>query len=210
MMRLIPPLTIGICGTGHLARALGGRWHRAGHDVVFGGRSSERAGLLAQSVGAARSGSLRDAVTDVDVAVLAVPWAGVDDMLDIVEATGGAAGLTIIDPINPVEHGVGRHLLRSGSAAEYISSRLSAANVVKAFNVYPATEWDYATNELVVPLAGDHPGSVELAHRLVRDVGATPHVLGGLDRARQLEELAGAVIGLAFAGVNPRSAVPRL
>lgn len=35
-----------------------------------------------------------------------------------------------------------------------------------------------------------------------------PAVLGALDRVRQLEEVAGFVIGLSFAGFDPRSAVP--
>jgi hypothetical protein len=35
-------------------------------------------------------------------------------------------------------------------------------------------------------------------------------VLGTLDRARQLEEVAGFVIGLAFAGTDPNSAIPRV
>jgi 8-hydroxy-5-deazaflavin:NADPH oxidoreductase len=46
-------------------------------------------------------------------------------------------------------------------------------------------------------------------HRLaLRDLGGVPAVLGGLDRARQLEEAAGLVVSLAFAGVNPQSAIP--
>ncbi|WP_305788308.1 hypothetical protein [Symbioplanes lichenis] len=49
---------------------------------------------------------------------------------------------------------------------------------------------------------------MEITASLVRDVGATPAVIGGLDRARQWEEAAGFVIALAFAGVNPQSAVP--
>lgn len=48
----------------------------------------------------------------------------------------------------------------------------------------------------------------QAADELVRDVGGTPAVLGALDRVRQLEEVAGFVIGLSFAGFDPRSAVP--
>ena len=40
--------------------------------------------------------------------------------------------------------------------------------------------------------------------QLVRDAGGVPAVLGPLDRTRQLEEVARFVIGLAFAGVDPR------
>ena len=53
---------------------------------------------------------------------------------------------------------------------------------------------------------GQEPVSAEL----VRDVGARPAVLGSLRRARQLEEVAGFVIGLAFAGVDPNLAIPRV
>ncbi|MEC3995531.1 hypothetical protein VSR01_19150 [Actinacidiphila sp. DG2A-62] len=44
--------------------------------------------------------------------------------------------------------------------------------------------------------------------QLVRDVGARPVVLGGLDRARQLEEVAGFVIALALNGTDPSTAIP--
>jgi predicted dinucleotide-binding enzyme len=57
-------------------------------------------------------------------------------------------------------------------------------------------------------MCGDDPRALDVVGSLVRDVGGTPAVLGGLDRVRQLEEVAGFVIGLAFAGVDPRSAVP--
>jgi hypothetical protein len=81
---------------------------------------------------------------------------------------------------------------------------------VKAFNVYPADQWAAASARDVVVLAGDDEKALETAARLVRDVGATPHSVGGLRRARQLEELAGMVIALAFAGIDPRSSVPGL
>ncbi|MEV4750306.1 hypothetical protein ACFQVD_31465 [Streptosporangium amethystogenes subsp. fukuiense] len=35
-------------------------------------------------------------------------------------------------------------------------------------------------------------------------------MLGSLDRARRLEEVAGFVIGLVFAGTDPDSAIPRV
>ncbi|MEY9854641.1 putative dinucleotide-binding enzyme [Catenulispora sp. GAS73] len=59
-------------------------------------------------------------------------------------------------------------------------------------------------------ICGDDPAAVRLVGRLVRDVGAVPAVFGTLDRVRQLEEAAGFVIGLAFAGTDPNSAIPRV
>ncbi|MEU6532485.1 hypothetical protein ABZ869_25230 [Streptomyces sp. NPDC046928] len=57
-------------------------------------------------------------------------------------------------------------------------------------------------------MCGDDPAALKVVGDLVRDVGGTPATLGTLDRVRQLEEVAGFVIGLAFAGVDPESAVP--
>ena len=62
---------------------------------------------------------------------------------------------------------------------------------------------------VTVPLAGD-PAALELVAGLVRDAGGRPHVVGGLDRARQLEEVAGFVIALAFGGADPAAAVPHV
>jgi hypothetical protein len=57
-------------------------------------------------------------------------------------------------------------------------------------------------------MCGDDPRALRIVGSLVRDVGGVPAVIGGLDRARQLEEVAGFVIALAFAGVDPRQAIP--
>jgi 8-hydroxy-5-deazaflavin:NADPH oxidoreductase len=55
---------------------------------------------------------------------------------------------------------------------------------------------------------GDDPAALRTVGQLVQDAGGVPAVLGSLDRARQLEEVAGFVIGLAFAGADPRFAIP--
>jgi predicted dinucleotide-binding enzyme len=57
-------------------------------------------------------------------------------------------------------------------------------------------------------MCGDDPAALRTVGQLVQDAGGVPAVLGSLDRARQLEEVAGFVIGLAFAGVDPRLAIP--
>ncbi|WP_350349042.1 NAD(P)-binding domain-containing protein [Agromyces sp. G08B096] len=203
-------LKIAILGTGNVAQALGAKWAAHGHEITIGGRSIEKARAAAAAIGCGVAPSLvAPAVEGADVVLLAVPWAAVDDVLAQAGApTGALASQTIIDPTNPVAHGVGRHLLATGSAAEHIASHAPGAHVVKAFNVHPATYWDQATPRDVVTIAGSSRESLELAGMLVRHVGATPHPLGGLDRARQLEEFAATVIALAFGGIDPKSSVP--
>jgi predicted dinucleotide-binding enzyme len=199
-------MRIGILGTGTLATALATGWSRAGHDIVVGGRSPARAEAVAATVG----GVARplDGVADgADAVLLAVTWTAA---VEVLAAAGPLTGVPLIDPTNPVDHGVG--VLRvgpGGSFAGRLAEVAPGAHVVKAFHLFPSTLWtEPGTGKATVAMCGDDARALEVVGSLVRDVGGTPAVLGGLDRVRQLEEVAGFVIGLAFAGVDPRSAVP--
>ena len=203
-------MRIGILGTGLLAGALGGRWARAGHEIMVAGRSPVKAQRLAARLGG-RAVTARAAVTGADAVLLAVTWTGVDDMLHSAGASAGTlAGVTLIDPTNAVEHGVGVLLTPlGGSGAQYIADQAPGARVVKAFHLFPARQWsDPASPPVTVAICGDHPDALRSTEVLVRDAGAEAAVLGPLNRARQLEEAAGFVIGLAFNGHDPRAAVP--
>ncbi len=210
-------MRIGILGTGTLAEALGEGWARAGHELVIGGRSHAKARTLADRLGRdVRAVAPREAVTGRDAVLLAVSWDGVDEMLRSAGASEGLlAGTPLIDPTNAVEHGVGVSLPGRGEAmAERIAALAPGAHVVKAFHLFPAEQWTGAPGKderpVTVAMCGDDPAALQVVSTLVRDVGGVPAVLGSLDRVRQLEEVAGFVIGLAFAGVDPASAVPRV
>lgn len=209
-------MRIGILGTGTLAAALGAGWARAGHDLVVGGRSlawaQELAGRLGSGVAAAGS---REAATGRDAVLLAVSWDGAEDMLRAAGAPEGQlAGTPLIDPTNAVEHGVGVLLTEPGdSMARRIAALAPGAHVIKALHLFPAEQWRRPPGgepPVTVAICGDDPAALRVVSELVRDVGGVPAVLGPLDRARQLEEVAGFVIGLAFAGADPRSAVPHV
>ncbi|MGC5563032.1 NADPH-dependent F420 reductase [Streptomyces sp. FR-108] len=210
-------MRIGILGTGTLAAALGEGWIRAGHEVSIGGRSQVKAEKLAERLG---HGTLavppREAVTGRDAVLLAVAWDGVEDMLELAGAADGVlAGTPLIDPTNAVAHGVGDLLTGEGeSMAKRIAGLAPGAHVVKAFHLFPAGRWtspaDDGRPRATVAMCGDDPAALRVVGELVSDVGGAPATLGSLDRARQLEEVAGFVIGLAFAGVDPNSAVPKV
>ncbi|MFJ1582378.1 NADPH-dependent F420 reductase [Streptomyces sp. NPDC088197] len=205
-------MRIGILGTGTLARALGEGWLRAGHEVVVAGRSTAKAAALAEALGrGTRAVAPRTAVSGRDAVLLAVAWDGAEDMLGAAGAAEGLlAGTPLIDPTNAVAHGAG--VLLTGPAesmAGRVAARAPGAHVVKAFHLFPSTQWtDPVGPAVTVPICGDDPAALDVVARLVRDVAATPAVLGGLDRARQVEEVAGFVITLAFAGHDPNAAVP--
>jgi predicted dinucleotide-binding enzyme len=212
-------MNIGILGTGTLATALGAAWVRAGHDVVVGGRSPRKAAdaaarmaASAPGAGSARAAGTAAAAAGRDAVLLAVSWSGVSDILAAAGAAGGSlAGTPLIDPVNAVDHGVGEHLVAGGrSAAEHIAELAPGAHVVKAFHLFPADQWSAGREPVTVPIAGDDEGALATVSALVRDAGATPAVVGPLRRARQLEEAAGLVIALVFAGHDPNTAVPRV
>lgn len=205
-------MRIGILGTGSLAAGLGAGWARAGHELVIGARSETKAKALADRLGGtARAVPVAEVGRGCDAVLLAVLWEGAPDILRAVGA-GTLDGIALIDPTNAVEHGVGVLLTGPGeAAAQRIAALAPGARVVKAFHLFPAAQW--ATEHaapVTVAMCGDDPAALEVVSRLVRDVGGVPAVLGPLARARQLEEVAGFTIGLAFAGVDPNSAVPRV
>jgi predicted dinucleotide-binding enzyme len=208
-------MRIGILGTGTLAAALGDGWARAGHEIVVGGRSRAKARGLAERLGrSVRAAEPRKVVAGCDAVLLAVASDGVEDMLRAAGAADGSlAGTPLIDPTNAVEHGVGVLLTGPGeSMAERIAGLAPGAHVVKAFHLFPSDQWTgpHGPDEptVTVAMCGDDPAALDVVGDLVRAVGGAPAVLGPLDRARQLEETAGFVIGLAFAGHDPRAAVP--
>jgi predicted dinucleotide-binding enzyme len=203
-------MRIGILGTGTLATALATGWTRAGHDISIGGRSPERSERAAKASGA-RSRPLPEVAVDADAVLLSVHWEGVADILRAAGApTGSLAEKPLIDPTNAVEHGIGVLQTESGRAmAHNVAELAPGAQVVKAFHLFPSTRWTTpASSPATVAMCGDDQRALEIVGSLVRDVGGVPAVLGGLDRARQLEEVAGFVIALAFAGLDPQLAIP--
>lgn len=210
-------MRIGILGTGMLATALGEGWAGAGYEVVVGGRSLAKAEKVADRLGhGARAAAPRDVVAGRDAVLLAVTWDGAEEMLRAAGASDGLlAGTPLIDPTNAVRHGVGALLTDPGDAmAHRIARAAPGAHVVKAFHLFPAAQWTRprASGEprVTVAMCGDDQDALHVVGELVRAVGASPATLGPLDRVRQLEEVAGFTIGLAFAGVDPNSAIPRV
>ena len=205
-------MRIGVLGTGTMAKALGTGWVRAGHEVTVGGRSREKAEEVARALGdRAGAASPAEAVAGKDAVLIAVGWEGPEPVLRSAGAHEGSLdGVPVLDPTNAVEHGDGV-LLPEGSAAERIAERVPGAHVVKGFHLFPSAVWERPAeenSEVTVAVGGDDPEALKTSGQLIADLGATQAVLGPLARARQLEETAGFVIGLAFSGVDPHRAVP--
>lgn len=205
-------MRIGILGTGNLAATLGQAWARSGHHVIIGGRSQTRADLTANVIGdQARAVAAEDLAAQSDVIVIAVAWEGLDTALAVAHAPEGAfADKTVIDCTNALDFATGLLIPSTGSAAQHISDVATGAHVVKALHLYAGQSWldPHVTEPRTVAICGDDQPSLDTTSALIRDLGASAAVIGGLEHARQLEDVAGFVISVVAAGHNPVTAVP--
>ncbi|MEU8528742.1 MULTISPECIES: NADPH-dependent F420 reductase [Streptomyces] len=201
-------MRIGILGTGNMAEALGGQWARAGHEILVGGRSAERAAALAGRIGA-RAGTLKEAARFGEAVLLALPH---DTVLDVLGGAGDLGDRILIDCTNAIGPGL---LLTTGpgpGAARRIAAA-TGARVVKAFNHVTPTVWSrtppvFADGPLTVPLCGDDADALAAVAGLAKDMGCDPLVAGPLARADLLEATTAFLIGFWHAGRDPRTMLP--
>jgi 8-hydroxy-5-deazaflavin:NADPH oxidoreductase len=208
-------MRIGILGTGTMATALAEAWIRAGeHSILIGGRSIQAAtgaaGRLGDNVAAATPDRV---VAGSDIVVVAVAWEGLDTILSLANASGRTfASKTILDCTNSVDYTTGSLKPDAGSAAQHIADVVGSKHVVKALHLFAGASWLAPPPDeqpvRSVAVCGGEPTDLARVSELIRDLGGVPVNIGGLDHARQLEDVAGFVIRLVAAGCNPTTAVP--
>ncbi|MEV6137363.1 NAD(P)-binding domain-containing protein [Nocardia sp. NPDC051990] len=212
-------MRIGIIGAGAMAKALGGGWAAAGHEIVIGARSQAAAGLAATIGYEARSGSVGAAAEFGQVVLLAMAVSALDEVLG--EIGGKLAGKTVIDCTNAFQPdaaapaGVPAFVLSEDAVAERIAATVPDANVVKAFNVCAAEVWEsrarvFENRRLAVPICGDDAAAVQQVATLAEDIELQPISAGGLHRAKFLEATSVFTVGLWFGGADARAIFPPL
>jgi predicted dinucleotide-binding enzyme len=184
-------MDITIIGTGNMARGIATRALAGGHAVTLLGTETAKAQALADELsGDARAGQVGDPLAG-DVAVLAVWYAALDDVLG--RYGDQLDGKVVVDITNPIDVEAFEPLkLEAGSAAQEIAARAPGARVVKAFNTtFAGTlgEGGVAGQPLDVLIASDDDAAKQTVSRLVSDAGLRPIDAGPLRRARELEAL---------------------
>lgn len=198
-------MKIAFLGYGSMADALASKWSDK-HALFFGGRTPEKAAVLAETYGAG-SGSAADAAAFGDVVVLATHNTAA---LDIIEQAGGSDafhGKVVIDINNPVSTETFLTTRTDGrSLTQALAEALPGAHLAKAFNLSQARVWRRDTmtwdgRPLVVPFTASE-GAVNAAQELIADTGAKPLLLGDNAYAYQLEAMAAVVIKQLFSGAD--------
>jgi len=171
-------VVIGVLGgTGDQGRGLARRLSMAGHRVIIGSRSADRAAAAAAELGGGIDGGLNNhCAAEADLVIAAIPWEGHKELLT--QLAGPLAGKVVVDCVNPLgfdSHGAYPISVPEGSAAQQAAAVLPGSTVVGAFHHVSAQllldpdvdsmdldvlvlSDDRAASDLVIAIAGEIPG----------------------------------------------------
>jgi 8-hydroxy-5-deazaflavin:NADPH oxidoreductase len=178
-------LKIGVIGSGNVGSALGRVWANAGHPVMFSSRSLDSDKKLAAEIGPnARAGTPKEAAAFGDVLLFAVPYGALPDLGKAL--AGEIKGKVIIDACNPFPNRDGEiaNRAREQGAGRVSAELLPGARIVRAFNAIGAARMGEAHEQpgrIGMPIAGDDKEAIEVASRLIREIGYEPVLVGGLN-----------------------------
>jgi hypothetical protein len=181
---------IGVIGSGNVGAALGRVWANAGHQVMFSSRNLDHDKQLAAGIGAnAHAGTPSEAAAFGEVLLFAVPYGALPELGKTLG--GSIKGKVVIDACNPFPQRDGEIANRAREkGAGYVSAELlPGARIVRAFNAVGAGRMGQAHEDpghTGMPIAGDDKAAVEVASRLIREIGFEPVLVGGLDKGKYL------------------------
>jgi len=201
-------LVIGILGgTGDQGRGLARRFALAGHQVIIGSRSSERAAAAAQEIGHGVQGLANaDAARSAGVIIAAVPWEGHGDLLSAL--AGELVGKIVVDCVNPLGFDQrGAYALSAseggpaeGSAAQQAAALLPGSRVVAAFHHVSAVlllDPEVDTIDLDVLVLGDDREATDLVQALAARIPGVRGIYAGrLRNCGQIEALTANLVSI--------------
>ena len=196
-------LVIGILGgTGDQGRGLAFRFARAGHPVIIGSRSQERARTVAGLVGHHVQGMAnRDAAREASVVIAAVPYEGHSDLL--ASLAPELAGKIVVDCVNPLgfdDRGAYLLPVPEGSAAEQAAALLPDSRVIAAFHHVSAVlllDPEVESMDLDVLVLGDDRAATDLVQALAARIPGVRGVYAGrLRNCGQVEALTANLVSI--------------
>lgn len=202
-------------GTGDQGRGLARRFAMAGHEVILGSRSADRAQAVAGELGAdlpVRGLDNEAAAVAGDVVIIAVPWDGHRALLESLRGT--LAGKIVIDCVNPLgfdKKGAYALPVEEGSAAQQAAALLPESRVVGAFHHVSAVvllDPEVSEVDLDVLVLGDDREATDIVRALASRISGVRGIYGGrLRNAHQVEAFTANLISInrrykAHAGIR--------
>lgn len=192
-------MKIGIIGSGDVGRTLASGFIRYGHEVMLGSRDIKQEKVQQWFIDSGKNASLgnfAEAAIYGEVIVLATPWSGTKNAVDLAEASN-FAGKTVIDVTNPLDFsgGVPPKLAvgMTDSAGERVQSWLPDAHVVKAFNIVGSSHMinpQFPEGKPDMFICGNDQKSKETVTKFLDYFGWQSIDLGNIEISRLLEPLA--------------------
>jgi NADPH-dependent F420 reductase len=195
-----------IGGTGPEGLGLAVRFAAAGHEIVIGSRSLERAQQAVEEIRTrvpeARATGVvnEEAVRRGDVVFVTIPFAGHRDTLEALASAIGAK--LVVDVVSPISFEGGKITaiaVPEGSAAEQAQALLPQAQVVAGFHHLDASRLMRVERPMEgdVLVCGDHQGAKEAVMALAEEIGGVRALDGGpLANSRYLEEFTVVLLNL--------------
>ena len=195
-------------GTGDQGRGLARRFALAGHSVVLGSRSADRADAAATDVlstlpsdAQVRGATNADAAAAAEVVVAAVPYEGHAALLtDLAEVLAGKILVDCVNPLGFDERGAYALDVPEGSAAEQAAALLPNTTVVGAFHHVSAVllldpKVDAVETDILV--LGDDRAATDAVQDLASQIKGMRGVYAGrLRNSRQVEALTANLISV--------------
>jgi 8-hydroxy-5-deazaflavin:NADPH oxidoreductase len=186
-------MKIAVIGTGSVGGTLGRRWAELGHSVCFGVRDLADAGaktLIGQVKGDAKLASVRDAVKDAEVVVLATPYQA---NAAAIASAGDLSGKILIDATNPIGENFTLAVGPNTSSAEEVAKLARGARVFKAMNQVGFEvmgDATFAAGKPAMFIAGNDEAGKKVVLDLVAALGFEAIDAGDLSIARLIEPYA--------------------
>ena len=180
---------IGVIGSGNIGSTVGRLWVKAGHQVLFSSRNPENLKELVNRLGSsARAGTVRDALTFGDAALIAVPYGAYPQVGK--DYAQELAGKIVLDAGNAVPSRDGEISKEAGELGIGLTSAkyLPKARIVRAFNTLSylvlANNAHRAGERMAIPIAGDDKEALAVVSKLIQDAGFDPVIVGSLQSAK--------------------------
>jgi NADPH-dependent F420 reductase len=199
-------LTIGMLGgTGPQGRGLALRFAHAGHQILLGSRSAERAASVVAELLHGRDLPVRgvanaQAAAEADVVFLVFPYEGQAAVLPgLADVIGDKLVVDVVNPLGWDERGAFLLDVPEGSAAEQAQALLPRARVTSAFHHAPPrvlADLDVLCDTDVL-VAGDDPAARATVVGLADQIPGSRGIdAGPLRLSRQLEGFTAVVVGV--------------
>jgi NADPH-dependent F420 reductase len=195
-------------GTGDQGRGLARRFALAGHTVVIGSRSAERAQKAARELVEGEDARIdvrgldnAAAAAAGDIVIVAVPWDGHRELLEgLVEPLAGKIVVDCVNPLGFDERGPYALDVAEGSAAEQAARILEGSRVTAAFHHVSAVvllDPGVEQVDLDVLVLGEDRAATDEVRALAGRIPGVRGVFGGrLRNAHQVEALTANLIAV--------------